>query len=86
MYYVYLIRSLNKPSQKYVGFSSNLKQRLIDHNRGKCAFTANYMPWQLITYIAFSNKLQALTFERYLKKHSGRAFAEKRLWEPTPKT
>jgi putative endonuclease len=37
-------------------------------------------PWSLETYLAFSDKHQALEFERYLKSHSGQAFASKRLW------
>jgi putative endonuclease len=30
-------------------------------------------------YVAFSNKQQAIAFEKYLKTASGRAFAKKRL-------
>jgi hypothetical protein len=37
------------------------------------------MPWQLITYTAFSDVKKAVAFERYLKTASGRAFANKRL-------
>jgi predicted GIY-YIG superfamily endonuclease len=41
--------------------------------------TSKYAPWRLKTYIAFSDALQALQFEKYLKSASGRAFAKKRL-------
>jgi hypothetical protein len=34
----------------------------------------------LITYLAFSDKELALSFERYLKGGSGHAFANHRLW------
>jgi putative endonuclease len=34
----------------------------------------------LVTYLAFSDKAKALSFEKYLKSHSGKAFANKRLW------
>jgi hypothetical protein len=37
-------------------------------------------PWRLQSYLAFSSKLQALAFERYIKSGSGHAFANKRLW------
>lgn len=80
MFYVYLIRSLDGSNQKYIGFTSDLKTRLKDHNAGRSQFTASYKPWQLITYVAFSDKYKAQSFERYLKKHSGRSFASKRLW------
>jgi predicted GIY-YIG superfamily endonuclease len=56
-----------------------LKQRIADHNAGRSAHTAKFIPWKLVWYCAFTDKLQALEFEKYLKSHSGRAFAKKRL-------
>jgi predicted GIY-YIG superfamily endonuclease len=56
-----------------------LKQRIADHNAGKSKHTAKFIPWKLVWYCAFADKLQALEFEKYLKSHSGRAFAKKRL-------
>jgi len=44
----------------------------------KCR-TSKYRPWQLKTYVAFSNEERAVAFEKYLKSGSGRAFAKKRL-------
>jgi len=80
MYYVYLLQSESCTGQRYVGVTANLKQRLIDHNAGKSLHTSKYIPWTLVTYIAFSDKQKAETFERYLKSGSGHAFAKKRLW------
>ena len=79
MWYVYIIRSVNFPDQEYTGASADLKPRLADHNSGKSTHTAKFMPWELIWYCAFHEKHQALQFETYLKSHSGRAFAKKRL-------
>jgi predicted GIY-YIG superfamily endonuclease len=79
MWYVYIIRSLSTPGQEYTGCSEDLKQRIKDHNAGRSPHTAKYMPWQLIWYCAFPEKMMALAFEKYLKSHSGRAFAKKRL-------
>jgi hypothetical protein len=42
--------------------------------------TAKYKPWDLITCQAFNDRSKALSFEKYLKSHSGKAFANKRLW------
>ena len=80
MKYVYLIRSISYPDQKYVGITSDVKSRLKAHNEGKSSHTAKLKPWELITYIAFSDPSQAVNFEKYLKTGSGRAFANKRLW------
>jgi putative endonuclease len=78
--YVYLIESQSNPAQRYVGLTANLKQRLQEHNVGKSSHTSKYLPWRLVTYIAFSNPNAAEEFERYLKSGSGHAFAAKRLW------
>ena len=80
MHYVYLIRSTSNPDQRYIGVASDLKARPADHNAGKSPHTAKYRPWELSTYIAFSGRAQAESFERYLKSGSGHAFANRRLW------
>jgi len=79
--YVYLIQSINYPDKKYVGITSNLKNRLTAHNEGRSPHTAKFKPWRLITSVAFSNEEKARDFERYLKTGSGRAFANKRFWD-----
>jgi putative endonuclease len=80
MYYVYLLECISNPSRRYVGFTSDLRCRLSAHNDGKLPTTAPHRPWQLKTYLAFSSKKQALSFEKYLKSGSGNAFAQRRLW------
>jgi putative endonuclease len=79
VWYVYVIRSINFPEQEYTGASGNLRQRLISHNARKSPHTSKYAPWELVWYCAFPDKEKALEFEKYLKSHSGRAFAKKRL-------
>ena len=80
MYYVYLLRSINHPDQTYIGFTEDLKVRLKAHNQGQSSHTSKFKPWELVTYISFSDRAKALAFEKYLKSHSGKAFANKRLW------
>lgn len=78
--FVYLIRSTAFPDQRYVGITSNLDARIAEHNAGKSSHTAKFKPWRIVTYVAFTDRQQAETFERYLKSGSGHAFANKRLW------
>jgi predicted GIY-YIG superfamily endonuclease len=80
MRYVYLIESLDKPVNRYVGVTSDLKRRLSDHNAGRSLHTAKSKPWRLVTYIAFTDPSKAASLERYLKSGSGHAFANRRLW------
>jgi predicted GIY-YIG superfamily endonuclease len=80
MHYVYLIESTAKPGERYVGLTADLKRRLQDHDTGKSPHTAKFRPWRIVTYVAFSDRVKAESFERYLKSGSGHAFARKRLW------
>jgi predicted GIY-YIG superfamily endonuclease len=70
MKYVYLIRSLSAPAQRYVGVTSNLVEGLRAHNAGDSPHTSKYPPWELVTCIGFSDGQRALGFERYLKSGS----------------
>jgi putative endonuclease len=80
MWFVYLLESVAVDGQRYVGLTSDLKQRLADHNARKSAHTSKFAPWRLVTYVGFSDRRKAEAFERYLKSGSGHAFARKRLW------
>ena len=78
-FYVYILRTEREPPRFYTGFTENLEARLAHHNSGGDPHTAKYRPWRIKTAMAFTDRDQALAFERYLKSPSGRAFAKKRL-------
>jgi len=80
MWYVYIIRSATSPEHDYISVppTADLRQRMADRNAGKSAHTAKFIPWELVWYSAFPDKYKALEFEKYLKSHSGRAFAKRR--------
>jgi predicted GIY-YIG superfamily endonuclease len=40
MHYTYILESSNKPGEQYIGHTSDLKERLEEHNAGKCSHTA----------------------------------------------
>ena len=80
MHYVYLLVSVANPKKRYVGLTSDLRGRIAKHNAGGSVHTAKYRPWELVTYIAFSDTEQAEAFEQYLKSGSGHAFAKRRFW------
>jgi len=78
-HYVYILTSQSDTSRHYIGYTRDLKKRLQAHNAGQVRHTARFRPWQIETTLAFRDHEKALAFERYLKTHSGRAFARKRL-------
>ena len=77
MYYAYILESLSTPGELYRGHTSDLKQRVADHNNGKCPHTSHFIPWKLRVYVAFESLELAQQFEGYLKTGSGHAFAKK---------
>lgn len=77
MYYVYILQL--KDQSFYHGYSNNLKQRFLDHQRGIVESTKNLRPVEIVFYAAFRTKTKALEFEKYLKSSSGYAFRNKRL-------
>ena len=79
MHYVYLLESVHRPQQRYVGHTDDLKRRLREHNDGKSPHTAKHRPWNLVSYHAFPDEKRAVEFEHYLKTDSGRAFAKRHL-------
>ena len=78
MFYVYVLRSEND-SGFYIGFSTNLRARLRQHQNGKSFATSHRGPWKLIYYEAYLNHDDALGGERYLKSGSGRRFLRAQL-------
>jgi len=80
MKYVYLIKSIPYPEQRYIGLTSDIKARLKAHNAGQSKHTSKFKPWKLVAYFAFSEEPKAHEFEKYLKSGSGKAFANKRFW------
>ncbi len=80
MHFVYLLESEAVAGQRYVGLTNDVEARLAEHNSGKSTHTNKFKPWRIVTYVAFTDRAKAETFERYLKSGSGHAFANKRLW------
>jgi len=80
VYYVYLIESASAQGERYLGMTTDLNERLQEHNAGKSSHTSKFKPWKVTAYVAFTDRAKAEAFERCLKSGSGHAFARKRLW------
>lgn len=75
--YVYLLISESDPTRHYVGLTDDLKDRLRRHNAGEVSHTAKHRLWRVEVSVAFRDRARAAQFEKYLKSHSGRAFAKR---------
>lgn len=76
MFYIYILQSL-KTNNFYIGYTSNIKQRLIYHNGGLNRSTKNKGPWILKYKEEFLTKTEAIKRERFLKKQRNRQFYKK---------
>ena len=69
-YYVYLIISkVKNKSISYVGYTNNIRKRLILHNNGKGAKFTRGRYWQLVYFKKYLTKKKAMTEEFKLKKN-----------------
>jgi putative endonuclease len=78
MFYVYYLESLNNDF-RYVGFTSDLKKRLEEHNSCQNKSTKAYAPYKVIFYEAYLDVEDARRRENYLKTTAGREALRKML-------
>jgi putative endonuclease len=69
-YYVYILYC--KDSSLYVGITSDLDRRLMEHNAGKYpeAYTHSRRPVELAFFQEFTVPIQAIEYEKKIKKWS----------------
>lgn len=77
-YYIYVLQSL-KDKNFYVGFTTDLKNRVKDHNNGRNISTRNRKPLKLIYFEGYLNKKDTLGREKFLKSGSGLRYIKKQL-------
>jgi putative endonuclease len=78
MFYVYLLES-EKDNTWYVGYTTDLKDRLANHNYGGNTSTKTRRPFKLIYFEGYLNKKDALGREDFLKSGAGHRFIKKQL-------
>ena len=78
MCYVYVLQS-ESDEGFYIGFSTDLRRRLKEHQAGKSFATSYRGRWRLIYYEAYLEEADALGREKYLKSGGGRRFLKAQL-------
>ena len=69
MYYVYMLQSKSDKPVTYVGYTNNLKKRIILHNSGKGAKFTRGRKWELIYKEKYKSKKEAISREYYIKNN-----------------
>jgi putative endonuclease len=78
VFYVYVLRSAHDAGF-YIGFSTNLRARLKQHQDGDSVATKSRGPWKLIYYEAYTEREDAEGREKFLKSGAGRRFLRTQL-------
>ncbi len=74
MFYVYILKSINS-NHYYIGHTSDLQKRLVEHNAGLVKSTKRYLPWKIAYTESFNTKSEAYKRELQIKSYkSGNAF------------
>ncbi|HFC76650.1 MAG TPA: GIY-YIG nuclease family protein [Candidatus Moranbacteria bacterium] len=68
-YFDYILQS-QKDQSFYIGFTTNLQQRLFKHNNARTGYTATKKPWEIVFFESFDNKTKAMKGKRFLRKKS----------------
>ena len=69
VYYVYMLQSKSIKPITYVGYTNNLKKRILLHNSGKGAKFTKGRKWILIYKEKFNSKKEAISREYYIKNN-----------------
>jgi len=66
-FYVYMLKSKSIRPITYVGYTNDLKKRIVLHNSGKGAKFTRGRKWVLIYKEKFKSKSEAISREYYIK-------------------
>jgi putative endonuclease len=66
-FYVYMLKSKSIRPITYIGYTNDLKKRIVLHNSGKGAKFTRGRKWVLIYKEKFKSKSEAISREYYIK-------------------
>ena len=74
-YFIYILYS-QKSDIFYVGHTSDVQRRFLEHNElSQSSFTAKHRPWEIkAVFLVKGNKADAMRIEKFIKKQKSKAF------------
>jgi putative endonuclease len=78
MYFVYVLRS-QSDKKFYTGFTTDIVNRVEEHNSRKVISTRTRVPFELVYYECCINQNDAIHREKYLKTTYGKRYIKQRL-------
>ncbi|RJQ35103.1 GIY-YIG nuclease family protein [Candidatus Parcubacteria bacterium] len=77
MFYVYILKS-RKDQRLYTGYTTDLRKRLVEHNKNESTATKYRAPLDLLYYEAYISQADAKKREDRLKRSAGARTALRR--------
>ena len=77
-YFVYILES-ELDGRLYKGQTSDIDNRIKEHNSGKTNSTKGDKPWKLVYFETFETRDEAVLREKYFKTGIGREFLKEKL-------
>ena len=69
-YFTYMLKSVSPGIKKtYVGYTNDIRKRLLKHNSNAGAKTTKGYKWVVIYFKKFKNKHEAMSYEYKLKQN-----------------
>ncbi|MFA5029835.1 MAG: GIY-YIG nuclease family protein [Patescibacteria group bacterium] len=78
MFFVYILKS-QYDKKLYIGYTSDLRRRFMEHASGKVESTRNRRPLEIIYYEAFKYEKDARNQELFYKTGQGRRVLKTRI-------
>ncbi len=70
VHYVYILQSLTD-NKYYIGETSNVQARLLFHNNGYQRSTKSRIPFRLVMFEVYPDRIEALKREKQIKSWKG---------------
>ena len=75
LFFVYIIYS-SRIDKFYIGYTTNLEKRLIEHNTGNSTYTSKSADWKLKWIKEFVSREDAMKEEKRIKTKKSRKYIE----------
>ncbi len=72
-YFVYIIQS-QKDASFYIGYTSDIEQRIQKHNKATTGYSSRKAPWKLVYFEECEDKTAAIKRERFIKNQKSKEF------------
>ncbi len=73
MCFVYILQSQLDQSF-YIGFTTNIEDRLNEHNFGNTGYSKRKRPWNLVYFESYNTKEEAIKREKSLKRMKSKKY------------